>query len=146
MLTYETTLAGLDASIHTLDQRLCRYKRLALFSQLLQLVLSTSIPILIALVGKDDRLLVLIAVFAALITFVQAFGAFYNLNEKIQRDTTDLMVLQKERLLFRSHSAPYDQTEASDVQTLIHAITTKTQSVLPDFIREAPQKKGTSLT
>ncbi|WP_072153234.1 DUF4231 domain-containing protein, partial [Weissella viridescens] len=99
------------------------------------ILLSSSIPILISMAEKNVNLLLMVSIFSALITLVQTFKSTFGLNNKIQNTAMAIAYLKKEKLLFETKTTPYDQDQEENMHMLAQNIASRTDDIL-DSLKE----------
>lgn len=127
----------LEYAIKYLAKKNQFYSRLNTWSSMLNIILSSSIPILISLAERGKETLLIVSIFSAGITLLQTFKSTFHLNEKIQDTTAAILYFRKEQLLFNSQTAPYDSADdAENVHALVSDLATQTDSVISSFLED----------
>ncbi|CAK1222724.1 hypothetical protein R82291_FJPPFKPJ_00304 [Fructobacillus cardui] len=123
----------LSTAIKELETQYKYYKKIASVLSILNITLSSSIPIIISLSEKNVHLLIVVSIFSAIITLIQTTKSTFKIEDKKNLMGTALITIKKEQLLFDIYASPYDQTDDEDVKTLIKNIINSSEQSLDDF-------------
>ncbi|CAK1229421.1 MULTISPECIES: DUF4231 domain-containing protein [Fructobacillus] len=133
MITRLELRDNLSTAIKKLESQYKYYKKISSILSMLNITLSSSIPIIISLSEKNVHLLIIVSVFSAIITLIQTTKSTFKIEDKKNLMGTALITIKKEQLLFDIHASPYDQTDDEDVKTLVKNIINSSEQSLDDF-------------
>ena len=134
-MDFDNVVASLDKQIKHITKKNKGYIWTSNILSMANILLSSSIPILISMAEKNVNLLLMVSIFSALITLVQTFKSTFGLNNKIQNTAMAIAYLKKEKLLFETKTTPYDQDEEENMHMLAQNIASRTDDIL-DSLKE----------
>ncbi|GEA94403.1 conserved hypothetical protein [Weissella viridescens] len=134
-MDFDNVVASLDAQIKHITKKNKGYIWISNILSMANILLSSSIPILISMAEKNVNLLLMVSIFSALITLVQTFKSTFGLNNKIQNTAMAIAYLKKEKLLFETKTTPYDQDQEENMHMLAQNIASRTDDIL-DSLKE----------
>lgn len=134
-MDFDNVVASLDAQIKHITKKNKGYIWISNILSMANILLSSSIPILISMAEKNVNLLLMVSIFSALITLVQTFKSTFGLNNKIQNTAMAIAYLKKEKLLFETKTTPYDQDQEENMHMLAQNIAPRTDDIL-DSLKE----------
>ena len=129
-MDFDNVVASLDTQIKHITKKNKGYIWTSNILSMANILLSSSIPILISMAEKNVNLLLMVSIFSALITLVQTFKSTFGLNNKIQNTAMAIAYLKKEKLLFETKTTPYDQDEEENMHMLAQNIASRTDDIL----------------
>jgi len=133
-MNYDEVLSQLDTTITYISKRHKRYVHYSTGISMLNIVLSSTIPILITLAEDGMNTLLLVSIFSALITLLQTFKSTFKLESKIQTAEVALAALKKEQLLFATNTSPYNLSSDENVHALMTKLADQTDNIIEDFL------------
>lgn len=122
----------LTNKINSLSKKSHLYATIVHIANITKLVLSTFIPVLIAHAAKDTKLLLTVSLFSAAITIIQGATSIYGLDDKRQNISQLLYQLEKERLLFSTHTEPYNKSSEENCHLLVKNLEGKLDNIVSD--------------
>lgn len=133
-MNYSEVLEELNQSIEYLEKRHKRYTHMTTWVSMLNIVLSSSIPILITLAEDGKQTLFLVSIFSALITLLQTFKSTFHLDNKISDMAVAMAYLKKEQVLFQTRTEPYSGTDDENIHALVLNMSKQANDVIDNFM------------
>lgn len=128
----DTIVKFLNNALERLKKRLHSYTVYIHVSNILKLLLSSSIPILIDLAEKRVELLLIVSIFSAVITIIQGATSLLGFDDKKQKIAAVILKIEKEKLLYTTNTEPYDKDSKSNYHLLIKQLEDEMEDVLVD--------------
>ena len=133
MITETKIRDDLSTVVKKLQTQYKYYKKISSSLSLLNIALSSSIPIIISLSENNVHLLIIVSVFSAIITLIQTTNSTFKIEDKKNLIGNTLITIKKEQLLFDIHASPYNQTDDENVKTLVQNIINSSGQSFDDF-------------
>ncbi|MCK8638829.1 DUF4231 domain-containing protein [Fructobacillus fructosus] len=133
MITETKIRDDLSTVVKKLQTQYKYYKKISSSLSLLNIALSSSIPIIISLSENNVHLLIIVSVFSAIITLIQTTNSTFKIEDKKNLIGNTLITIKKEQLLFDIHASPYNQTDDENVKTLVQNIINSSEQSFDDF-------------
>ena len=133
MITETKIRDDLSTVVKKLQTQYKYYKKISSSLSLLNIALSSSIPIIISLSENNVHLLIIVSVFSAIITLIQTTNSTFKIEDKKNLIGNALITIKKEQLLFDIHASPYNQTDDENVKTLVQNIINSSEQSFDDF-------------
>ena len=133
MITETKIRDDLSTVVKKLQTQYKYYKKISSSLGLLNIALSSSIPIIISLSENNVHLLIIVSVFSTIITLIQTTNSTFKIEDKKNLIGNTLITIKKEQLLFDIHASPYNQTDDENVKTLVQNIINSSEQSFDDF-------------
>lgn len=133
MITETKIRDDLSTVVKKLQTQYKYYKKISSSLSLLNIALSSSIPIIISLSENNVHLLIIVSVFSTIITLIQTTNSTFKIEDKKNLIGNTLITIKKEQLLFDIHASPYNQTDDENVKTLVQNIINSSEQSFDDF-------------
>lgn len=112
----------LDPLIDHLDNQVKKWKFLLNLAKIVQLVLTSSIPVLSTFVESNLYILHIISLFGAITTIISGLTSYSNISSKIDHDTIMLGQLKQEKIYFLMKAKPYIGSKNDDDILLVERV------------------------
>ncbi len=126
-------IESIDSTISKLKGKINFYNKIIGTSNIIKIVLSTSIPILIHEASEYKSLLLIVSIASAIITVIQSSMSAFNLQNKVQTATEILGKIENEKLLYITQTSPYNKTDEENFHLFVTTLQTELNDIIADF-------------